>query len=46
MLIVCYLEKHSFLQIPLLMRKKEIKQACNLCKTYALYWSEKGNSRM
>ena len=24
------------------MRKKEIKKACNLCKTYHLYWSEKG----
>ena len=36
------LEKHSCLQIPLLMRKK-IKKACNLCKTYKLYWSVKGN---
>ena len=25
------------------MRKKEIKKACNLFKTYELYWSEKGN---
>ena len=23
--------------------KKEIKKACNLCKTYELYWNEKGN---
>ena len=25
------------------MRKKELKKACNLRKTYELYWSEKGN---
>ena len=27
------------------MRKKERKKACDLCKTYELYWSEKGNLR-
>ena len=42
MLIVCFLRKTlMFTNIP--PDAKKNKEACNLCKTYELYWSEKGN---
>ena len=43
MLIVCFLRKTLMFTNTAPDAKKEIKKACNLCKTYELYWSEKGN---
>ena len=42
-LIVCFLKETFMLTNTAPDAKKEIKKACNLCKTYELYWSEKGN---
>ena len=42
MLIVCFLRKTLIFTNTAPDAKKR-KKACNLCKTYELYWSEKGN---
>ena len=42
MLIVCFLRKTLMFTNTAPDAKKR-KKACNLCKTYELYWSEKGN---
>ena len=42
MLIVCSLRKTRMFTNTA-PDSKNRKKACNLCKTYELYWSEKGN---